>query len=346
MRSLPAWLLLACCATAGGAEAGLVPAGERAELLAYAAAAPAPDDFAVCSPGVVFVPVGGGLLIAGWNAWLVAPPATPIRSAGCDRAGHLYWIENQELYEVSGGVATGKRTVVAKLPRPGLRLVDAAGSGLWLWGALSDTEWGVLHFDPETGLTPVMRTPRKIGAVASAGPNAIVAALDGDLVLWQRNGAHRQLLHLDAPPDGVAVAADGGLFVSTARGVVRVAPAGAVTPVALGMHGALRAHGGALYVLWRDRGAVARLSGGALGPAEPRPAHATPTARATAAGAPGTAAYDASLAAALRVRPTSYAPAHWWAVVMAGLGVAATVIVPSVLASLPADHPRIGTLSF
>jgi hypothetical protein len=233
-----------------------IPASYEAVTLAFPTGARA-RELAVCTPGLVVVPVAGGLYLAGFRDWLRAPDKheAPITSVDCDEAQHVFFIRNRKL------MLLGNDQIVplADLPAGDLHVAATIDSAVWIWGITDRHVSIVLRFDRGVGLQQVAAISTPIHAAAVVGTDALVTAVGPKIVLWQRGADPKVLATLPQDPDGVAVQPGGNLWVSVPSGILSLDAQGAAKVFAAGLHGPMRARGRSLFVLLAENAQVIRL---------------------------------------------------------------------------------------
>jgi len=217
-----------------------------------------PRELALCPPGLVLVPVGGGIALAGWDGWLSPPDQTPITSIACDANGDLTYLRAGALWRRDHGDA--QATKLVELPSGTWHLASTANRGAWIWGRAASGTSVVFRLSPARGVTRALATARPIGAVAEAGIDAAIVAVDRTIVLIDANGAIHPLREMPRAPDGLATLPDGGVVVSDALGLTGIASDGTTSVVAAGLHGPMAISYLSLFVLSTERDAVFRLA--------------------------------------------------------------------------------------
>jgi hypothetical protein len=232
-------------------------------------------EFAACEPGLALVPSYGGVLLAGWNGWMIPPRTPPIASVACDAHSRLYAIENgQVVVETAdppgstpalkkGEAAPADPVSAVDLPRGTWQVLTGAEGPVWVVGKITDsTDSAILRWDPSSvNLEAVYSGPHAIHAASVIGTKGIAAVLDEDLVVWEDGHTPFRVGHVGGEIDGLAVKASGDVFLSTNKGIVELLNDGSWSIVASGVHGPLRMRDDVLYVLIHDPGPeVVRLT--------------------------------------------------------------------------------------
>ncbi len=262
------WLTAACAPAvpvkAPAEPSGVVVAGSRAiAALDYprSEGGGQAGEPAVCTPGLALVPIGGGVRVAGMDAWLIPPGALPITGAGCDDEQRVYLLlEGRTLVRLPDGVAGKRVQILATLPAGSYQLATRGDGTSWIWG--EDGQHRFHLYRHARRLHEVWSGVQRIRAVAPAGPHAVVMAAGND-VMMLRAHAEPTLLTQLAYIDGLAVGPQGELYVSTRDGVLTLTRRGAKLDAAWltrGIHGPLRLRLRTLYVLWREQSTVVRLA--------------------------------------------------------------------------------------
>lgn len=268
MRSVPLVVVAACTALVGcGSPPARTPSsvsvrrGVSVTALRYDVPSPV-NDFTVCTPGVPLLATGGGLHAAGVDTWVVEPGWLPFTSVGCDDASRpTGLLGGRRLVRFPKGLGGGTVEVLATLPPGKFRLLTTSDGAHWLWGQGEDGAWHLLRHGRE-GLQTVWRGARRIGAIAPAGSEALVAAIGKDVLLFRPGGQVARVTQL-ANVDGLASARDGALYASTPDGILELRREGeriGATWLARGLHGPLRLRLDTLFVLWREGKQITRLA--------------------------------------------------------------------------------------
>jgi hypothetical protein len=240
-----------------------VHANYQATVHQFPAGKRSPVNFAIAPPGLVLVPLHGGVFLAGWNGWLIEPSTTIIQSVATGSDGHLYFITATEQGHAitwrRGGVWSADEQVLATLPLGVYHLLTADGHGVWIWGRTQDGMWMIAHVRAGDTLRSVYSDSKPITALALAGRDALVAAMRDGIVLLRPGQPPVRLAHVRGVVDGLAVDQGGEIYASTLEGIVKLTKAGRLEPVASGLHGPLHWSMGNLYVLVREQHRVVQL---------------------------------------------------------------------------------------
>ncbi len=229
----------------------------KIEPLTYPHSDDANKEFAACAPGVVLVPHGGGVVVAGYNGWLIEPQGAPITSVACDEAGDLFFLQD-------GKLKTRHRNGPADeifLPPGDYQILATVDPIVWLYGTLDDHRGVIFHYEKKDGLRLVYAGDKAVQSAAVIGTTGISAVIGEDLYAWRGGPTPTDEGRVGEAVDGLAVGTDGSVFFSGPKGVVRVHSfsQGNVERVAATIHGPLRLRGDVLYVMWRETSAVLRF---------------------------------------------------------------------------------------
>jgi hypothetical protein len=217
-------------------------------------AEPPPANFAVIGPGLILVPVSGGLAIAGLNTWYVRPQSERIVAVAYAQHDSLFVVQSSptgdaELVRAQGNSA--KMHTLNSLP-PGWYQISAGDSGnVWVWGRDSAGAWHVWRIGDMQ--IEFARSSVPIGAATPVGSASVVIGRGRDVLLLQSGSKPKRLFRSKRIVDGLAVNSRGHLFVSSTRGIFSVGNSSDAELIATGVHGFLQERGGLLYVLWRPR---------------------------------------------------------------------------------------------
>jgi hypothetical protein len=227
--------------------------------LSYPVTSSHPTSFAMCEPGLVFVPVSDGVAVAGWGGWLIEPGGLDAQSISCGQPGQLFAIDPQnnviELRRVGKIFQTTKLT---SLPAGNFQLSAANATDLWIWGSSKDNRWRLFKYD-KRGIHQIWSGAGALRAATSVNPGTFLGVDGNMLVMWYSSGSSRVLARLEFEADGVAMDRNSEIFVSGPKGIVKLMPRGKPMLVSVGVHGPLIARGTRLYVLWREQSSVLRL---------------------------------------------------------------------------------------
>ena len=245
------------CGHPGRSTTARYPSDRDATLLAVPGSAL--GDFGICTPGLVLVASDGGVVLAGTDHWTISTRGhDPVSAVDCDETGKMFMAIGSSIAladRVRGGDAVSLGTLAGRI-----HVTASIDTVAWIWTDLPRGRALLSKFDTANGLQQIAVVDQRIGAVAAAGTSAAVVAVGKDLLLFNGGETPTLLRHLDAVPDGLAVAGDGGVFVSLPGGIDHLGSDGTVTRVTEGVHGPLRLRHQTLYVLWRERRAVVRLA--------------------------------------------------------------------------------------
>lgn len=239
----------------------------KVEPLQYPATVSDDAQFAACAPGAALVPYKGGVLVAGYQSWLIEPSGDPITSVGCDEAGDMFLVRGKTL-EVRH---KDRKADLVPLPSGDFQLVATVDPIAWLYGTLADGRGVILRFSQADGLSVLYAGDGLVRSAAVIGTTGIAAVIDDHLHTWRNGKAPVDQGVVGSAVDGLAVDGDGSLFISGPKGVVRVTPtkdAPKAESVATPIHGPLRLRADVLYVMWRETSSVLRF--------HPRMVDATP----------------------------------------------------------------------
>lgn len=283
--------VVAILAALSSVAAGSKPAAPRAEIApgyravvhGYPAADIEPLGFAVGGPGLVLVPLQGGLFLAGLNGWYYAPHGLPIHAVASSPEGELYVIRAADdadvVFRWKSGVKRAQPQELARLPKGKYQMLVDRGDCVWIWGLTGDGSYRLWLIEPAHAARALSTTRTPITAVAMNGRSGALVGLGKLLVAMERGRVPIKVAELPAPPEGLAVDASGAIYFSTSAGVFRTPSPRRIEVVARGVHGPLALRHGDLFVLAREQRAVVQISRHGAGIADARDAAALLPAR-------------------------------------------------------------------
>ena len=268
LRGAPGLAALLLCACGGAATPAPTPlvVSQQWAITRLGINSEEAHDFAACEPGFALVPSNGGVLLAGWNAWIIKPGEPRIASVACDAHSRLYAIEDGKVVIESasapgttGALTKGESRAIdppaeADLPAGTWQVLSGAQGPVWLWGKLADSnDSSILRWEPPSReLEVVYSGAHPIRAASVIGTKGFAAVLDEDLVLWEDGHTPFRFGHVGAGIDGLAVDTEGDIFLSSGKGVVEMHADTNWSIVSAGVHGPLRMRDDVLYVLVHD----------------------------------------------------------------------------------------------
>jgi hypothetical protein len=238
----------------------------RAHNLELPASAVAPTGFLLSPEGMALVPMSGGLVLAGWKAWYIEPHGLPILAASYDEEGSLYVTRPRDttglgIVVFAQNRQTSRMEPISELPTGCYQITAALDSGMWAWGADSSMTFRLWYLRRGNSPISVYRSREPITAASAARHSVVILGVGNELLLLAKGHAPIRLAHLRNGTDGLAVARDGTVFVSTRAGILAMHRAGENGSfVARGLHGPMIYQDGNLFVLWRENRRVVRLS--------------------------------------------------------------------------------------
>ncbi|WP_199139632.1 hypothetical protein [Pedobacter sp. ASV12] len=221
-------------------------------------------NFAVIDPGLSVVPIAGGIYIAGWKKWFLAPSAKSIVHAidYLPNDTSVYLIAEKEgkkmLLQLNGAATNNTPVLLAYLPGGSYNIRCVNKNLMYIMGR-QDKLWKVWKYNGKE-LQLFFESEIAINDMATT-TTAVVMAI-GHTVVYYGPKVSREVIKLDLKIDGIAIAADGTLFVSTEKGILHylspeyISDADIVTSY---IHGKLRVFKNTLYVLWREQNQVLEL---------------------------------------------------------------------------------------
>lgn len=223
-------------------------------------------NFAIMEPGVVLVPIAGGVYIAGWKKWFLSPSKASLPFAvdycTADSSFYLFATNKTKSYILKSTGNDKKSSFKKILDMPlgiyGLKAISP--QSVWIWGQ-QDESWCLWKFDSKQ-LKLIFKTELAIKDVAPLSDNNVVVATTNSIITLGVAHAPKEIIKMDTEIDGLAVHSDGTLFVSTGKGIVHYLSPEFVDDaevVTYGIHGTLRRHRKSLYVLWREDNQVLEI---------------------------------------------------------------------------------------
>ncbi|RZK36325.1 MAG: hypothetical protein EOO61_10525 [Hymenobacter sp.] len=215
--------------------------------------------FAVMDPGVVLVPVAGGIYLAGWQKWFLMPSKKTLSFAAdyCKPDSSIYFFATDKtksfVLKSAGDEKKAAFVKIVEMPAGVYGLKAVSAKVLWIWGK-QDGFWGIWKYDYKQ-LKLVYKTDLAIVDVAPLNENNLAVATTHSILTVGSKQAPREVIKMDVEIDGLAINYDATLFVSTEKGILHyLSPEFAedAEVVTYGIHGVLRRYQKSLYVLWQE----------------------------------------------------------------------------------------------
>lgn len=222
--------------------------------------------FTVMAPGVILVPVAGGVYIAGWKKWFLMPSKAISSFAAdyCEADSSCYFFAaNKGKSLVVKSVGNEKSTSfskVAEMPLGLYSLKVVSPQVTWIWGK-QDNAWCIWRYN-RNQLNLIYKSDLPIVDVAPLNENNVAVATRNTIITMGIKQAPKEVIKIDIGIDGLAIDADATLFVSTEKGILHyLSPdmAEDAEVVTYGIHGVLRRYHKSLYVLWQEDSQVVEI---------------------------------------------------------------------------------------
>lgn len=219
-----------------------------------------PASFSVTNAGLVLVPTGGGVYLAGWSGWLVEPRTPPVIASAPLGDGLVVASATDSgvvLERWQNGAVAGR---VGQLPLGMYQLATAPNGAIWASGREASGSWVIYH--AESGGLPARVTELRapILSLGVANDSAAVVAVANEALLVRRGLPPVVIARAHDPIEGVAVEPGGTVLFTTRRGLWRLDGVGHATQLASGLHGPLAARGKRIYVMRQDKNDVVTLT--------------------------------------------------------------------------------------
>jgi hypothetical protein len=220
-----------------------------------------PLNFSICSPGLVLVPLDGGIKVAGWDFWLYKKNDIFIKSLACNDKKQLFLISQENfLLEVTGGLNTGKRKKIFQLPSGNFKILSNNNNRLLIYGQKEDREWVLFSKSDRQEVQKIWSGNQDISSVAFLGRDAFLTAIEGKLLLWRKNDIPLALNVFEDSIDGLAAGTDGSVFVSLPYGIFKMTQVNELELISKQVHGSLQYRNKSLYVLSNEESSVVQIN--------------------------------------------------------------------------------------
>lgn len=218
--------------------------------------------FTVIPPGIIMLPLEGGIYMPGINDWYMQPGEEPILSTTLSPDGSIYYdkiFENTShilrAYKENGNTTI---TVTDTFAR-GFYTISATASQTYYVSGFN--EGGSFVWQRQGEQARVLFESRSpITAFCAINSDAFLICHEKTLALFVKGKEPEVIDTLIESAEGIAVDETGRIYVSTKSGIYRQ-DLNEATPIAGGVHGVLQYLSGKLYVLWQDQSKVVVISG-------------------------------------------------------------------------------------
>ncbi len=234
----------------------------------YDSTAVSPAQFGYLEPDITLIPSSNGVLIAGLNAWLWKVDSFMV-------TGIFPCLEDNKTYAVFSDSSGSSIFSIEKIhSKPVFEFIHNLGKGwftmqgysadeIYIWGVIDSLEaYFLWHFDG-TDLSLLYEGPDPISDIGwlSIGKIAAVSP-SGVLYFLEKGKEPLVVLKTDLFFDGIEVAKDGSVFLSSQMGVTRhydLFDLKDIDPISFYIHGTLQLIHDRLYINCRENHEIVRI---------------------------------------------------------------------------------------
>jgi hypothetical protein len=226
-----------------------------------------PFQFAFVDPKLAVLPCLDGVVIPGNKSWLWRKQkqlVTGIYPSTQDKHTYaiLYDSTGSNLYNIQKVAAHVQYSKIQSLGKGWFTMQGFSNKEIYIWGQ-EDTTCILWKFDG-IDLELMYKNSVMISDIAWLNDLQICAVtVTGDVLILESNKAPHTVLKTNAVLDGIEVASDGSVFLSTPKGVFRyysLEDMSDLDPVAYFIHGTLQLHHDWLYINWRENNEIVGIN--------------------------------------------------------------------------------------
>lgn len=216
-------------------------------------------NFSVLAPGIIMLPLQGGIYMPNFNSWYLKPSKEPLLSASTNLAdATLYYCKNlldlSMILQVSKNNNTNQVTVVDTFELGFYNVITAGHETYYVIGLNAK---GYHIWERENGKRQLLFESNKpISAFTAINKDAYIMCWDKKLVLMRKGSKPVVLGAFETAADGIAVDGNGKIFVSSGNMIYRIESKDKFKPLLAGIHGVLQYFSGKLYVLWQEKSKI------------------------------------------------------------------------------------------
>jgi hypothetical protein len=223
--------------------------------------------FALLEPGIPLIPAYRGVFAAGWSAWLWQLDSVVVTGVyPCSSNETTYALLNDRagghLCAIKKKGDRSERTNLHDFGKGWFTLQGYDSNAMYVWGIQKDSCF--LWSYNGAQCKKLYGGTAFVSDITRLSKKQIIAACNnGQLLLLEEGFEPFVLLKTDLELDGIEIASDGSIFLSSNLGVYRyynLKDLTDATPVAWYIHGTLQLMHDHLYINWRERSEVVEIN--------------------------------------------------------------------------------------
>ncbi|MBI5215703.1 MAG: hypothetical protein HY960_08115 [Ignavibacteriae bacterium] len=212
-----------------------------------------PFDFTVAKPGLIFVPIDGGIFICGWNSWFIKPQEFPIIAMEVSNDSILTIIQNDSTFSYVLSTLMGNHSntafdTIAKLPVGSYGLRNAGKNQYWVWGKSTSLKWKIYKVS-KRNVSVFFVSDNPIKSLTLYGNDKILFSAGERLFLMKSKHNSILVSKTDFLIEGLCVDENGNIFISSNNSIIEINKNAKMTTIAKNVSGLLQRYNKKIFVL-------------------------------------------------------------------------------------------------
>jgi hypothetical protein len=226
-----------------------------------------PFQFAFVDPALVVLPCLDGVIIPGNKSWLWREPEHIVTGIyPCMNDKHTYAImydsSGSNLYDIQKIDNQVKHSKIQTLGKGWFTMYGISNKEIYIWG--KENKACLLWKFNGINLELMYTDSVMISDIAWLNDQQICAVtVKGEILILENNKSPHTIMKTNTVFDGIEVASDGSVFLSTPKGVFRyysIEDLNDLDPVTYLIHGTLQLHHDWLYINWREKNELVSIN--------------------------------------------------------------------------------------
>jgi uncharacterized protein (TIGR02145 family) len=219
--------------------------------------------FSVMKPGIIMLPLKGGIYMPNFNIWYLEPDKDPLLSVSADLTDNtLYYSKNSD--DISYVMHAYKdenstQVVITDTFIKGFYNVISTGNESYYVTGINTNGYHIWQREKDK-LDLLFETHKPITAFAAINSDACLICYENNLILLKKGETPAPLANINQPADGIAVDSKGQIYISAGNVIYQLISENKFRPILTGVHGFLQYLDGHLYILWQEKSKVLALN--------------------------------------------------------------------------------------
>ncbi len=215
--------------------------------------------FSVMQPGIIMLPLQGGIYMPNFKTWYLKPGKEPLLSVSPDvKTGTLYYCKNlpnlSMILRVTKENNINSVAVVDTFPRGFYNVVSTGQNSYFVMGLMAQG-YGIWQRKGKD-LNLIFESKEPITAFSAIDQYACLICCNKKLLLLKKDEQPTNFGSMEIAADGIAVDGNGEIYLSSGNFIYRIISQDKFIPIAAGLHGYLQYSDGKLFVLWQEKSKV------------------------------------------------------------------------------------------